>query len=800
MHPSLNAMAAWPQWICWRPVPRGDGKHDKVPTDPATGSNVDPLKPASWMPAADAIEAARASGLGVGFVFTERDPFFFLDLDACIGDDGAANASATTVLSRLPGAAIETSFSGQGLHAFGSCAGGFLHSNKNKAQNWELYTRDRFVALGSAITGGWAQGDSGAQLGDEVQRIAAEYFAPKDYDASEWTDAPCDGYRSTLTDDKLIEAARRSVTPAQALGAKASFEDLWTRNVDALARAFPPTGAGDFDGSSADFALAAHLAFWTGKNMERIEGLMQRSALVRDKWERPGYLRDSIMRACGSYFGDVLGQNVAPVAPPAAVAPSIPAPSTATVTPMPEVDRSTPQMLFPDQQAEYFAGCIALPSENRVWVPGHGVLKPAGFRIIYDGPTFVLSWKQGAKSIRNSWEAFTGSEVNATPWAHRRCFRPSSPRIVEEYGERLVNTWEPATVKRVRGDATPFLEHVRKMLPDGDDAAILLYYAAALVQYQGEKFPWCPIVQSVEGNGKSSVLIRCIELAIGQRYVHQGNESQLKKDFNAWMDGSVFVVIDDIKITRNRSAAMERIKPIVTQARVSVERKGVDASTQDVCCNFWLNTNHQDALPLTANTRRFAPFFCAQQNAEDLERDGITQDYFNRLFHWLRHEQGFEIVADWLHSIEIPAKYNPSREGSCSRAPVTTATRAAVLASLPVEAQHIESAIHEGLPGFRGGWVSSIKLRGLFDARRIQVAPRAYAMHLKSLGYVRHPALVSGRTSRHIAEEGGRPSLYVRRGDIALNLTEHEAATAAYCKAQGYGFETPAMRALKENS
>jgi len=796
MHACLAAMAAWPQWICWEPQQRPDGKHDKIPTDPRTRKRVNPLDPAVWMPAADAIEAARAAGMGVGFVFTEADPFFFLDLDACIGNDGQANAAATTVLSRLPGAAIEQSFSGQGLHAFGSCARGFLHSNKNTGLKWELYTRDRFVALGSSVTGGWAQGDAGTELSEQLEGIIVEHFPPRVYDADEWTAEPCEGYRSTLSDDKLIEAACKAVTPAQALGAKASFAALWQRDVDALALAFPPTGAGDFDGSSADFALAAHLAFWTGKNMERIEALMRRSALVRDKWERPGYLRDSIMRACGSYFGDVLGQGAAPVTPPAAVAPT--PSSSATVTPMPTADRSTPQMLFPDQQLEYFAGCVALPVENRVFVPGYGVIKPAGFRTLYNGPTFVLSWKQGAKSVRDAWEAFTGNEVNETPCAHGRCFRPGDERIIEEYGERLLNTWERVEPRRVRGDASPFLEHVFKMLPDGDDAAILLYYAAALVQYQGEKFPWCPIVQSVEGNGKSSIVIRCIELAIGQKYVHQGNESQLKKDFNAWMDGSIFVVIDDIKITRNRSAAMERIKPIVTQARVSVERKGVDASTQDVCCNFWLNTNHQDALPLTANSRRFAPFFCAQQNAEDLERDGITQDYFNKLFHWLRHEDGFAIVADWLYSVDIPAKYNPSREGSCSRAPTTTATRAAVLASLPVEAQHVEAAIMEGLPGFRGGWVSSIKLRELFDQRRMQVAPRAYARHLKSLGYVKHPALVSGRTSRHLAAEGGRPSLYVRAGDLALNLTEHEAVTAAYCKAQGYGVvDSPELKSLE---
>jgi hypothetical protein len=53
-----------------------------------------------------------------------------------------------------------------------------------------------------------------------------------------------------------------------------------------------------YNGSSAYIALALHLAFWTGKNMERIKNIMLRSALVRDKWDREKYLQDTIKNAC----------------------------------------------------------------------------------------------------------------------------------------------------------------------------------------------------------------------------------------------------------------------------------------------------------------------------------------------------------------------------------------------------------------------------------------------------------------------------------------------------------------------
>ena len=80
---------------------------------------------------------------------------------------------------------------------------------------------------------------------------------------------------------------------------KAKFCDLWHVNEDVLARAYPDTtGIRPYDTSSADMALACHLAFWTGKNCERMRALMEQSALRHDKWNRADYLHRTITRAC----------------------------------------------------------------------------------------------------------------------------------------------------------------------------------------------------------------------------------------------------------------------------------------------------------------------------------------------------------------------------------------------------------------------------------------------------------------------------------------------------------------------
>ncbi|WP_396126770.1 phage NrS-1 polymerase family protein [Acidicapsa ligni] len=62
----------------------------------------------------------------------------------------------------------------------------------------------------------------------------------------------------------------------------------------ALALAYPDPARG-YDASAADSAIAQHLAFWTGKNCERIRNIMYQSKLVRDKWEREDYLPRTIL-------------------------------------------------------------------------------------------------------------------------------------------------------------------------------------------------------------------------------------------------------------------------------------------------------------------------------------------------------------------------------------------------------------------------------------------------------------------------------------------------------------------------
>ncbi|MDR3499935.1 MAG: hypothetical protein P4L72_12005 [Parvibaculum sp.] len=308
----LRALAAYRQFIVYQLVPdtARPGKTFKYPLDWRTGKRADAHDPAIWLDhtMAAATAAAFGSSYGAGFVLTAADPFWFIDIDECLLPDASDwTPEALALLARFPGAAVEVSQSGRGLHILGR--GRAPEPRRKKGPGFDLYTERRFVAL----TGTGALGDVGTDHTPALVQLVADFLQPEPGAIpSEWTDGPCEAWRGPEDDHALLKLALRSVSGASSFGGKASFSDLWTADVDALARAFPDDhGLGGYDESRADAALAQHLAFWTGKDCERIRVLMERSALNRDKWRRDDYLPRTISGAVGRQR-DVLGDKPPP--------------------------------------------------------------------------------------------------------------------------------------------------------------------------------------------------------------------------------------------------------------------------------------------------------------------------------------------------------------------------------------------------------------------------------------------------------------------------------------------------------
>jgi hypothetical protein len=827
---------------------------DKLPVDHRTlqvfikdqGWQQDPT---AWTSSDNAIALCAMCGpeYGVGFFFTPSDPFFFVDLDGCLNPDGATwSTVAMDIMARLPGAAVEVSQSGSGLHIFGV---GALpdHACKNIPLGLELYTEGRFVAL----TGTNAIGSAATDCNASVHALVNDYFPVRGNGSTEiedWTTEPVSGYTGPEDDDELISRACASTSAASIFQGRGGFAALWDGDI---------SGHGD-DASSADMALAQHLAFWTGKDCERMLRIMKRSGLVRDKWEREKYLADTILKAVSmqvdvystapadtaaadsvgacklrgsdaqvKYADNVRALKLAECKANEALSLQLakvqsakfwidnkdktPEELGAMITPVesaadplgcpvagPQVVAGF-QYLGATQQVEHFKGCMYVQDVHRVLTPRGTMLKTEQFNATYGGYSFQLD-DSGDKTTRKAWEAFTESQILRYPKAESTCFRPEHGfgEVLGEDGFSLVNTYLPINTPAIAGDPSKFTGLISKLLPDERDRRILLTYIAALVQNPGRKFQWWPVLQGTEGNGKTAI-VSAITYAVGSRYTHCPNVDEISKSgnkFNGWIRGRLFVGMEEVYVA-NRRDFLEAFKTTVTNDRLPIESKGVDQIMGDNRANGIMCTNHKEGVPITIDGRRYCVFFTAQQSKADRVRDGMGGRYFPDLYDWLNgrgeyasmgENYGFKVVNHYLRTYELCEEFNPA--GACQEAPVTSSTKDAVQASLGGVEQEILEAIAEGRPGFANGWVSSVAVERLLDGMRMarSIPHNKRRELLQSLGYDWHPALRDGRVNNPIPmDENKKPRLFIKVGHVNANIVSPADVAKTYQDDQGAG-------------
>ncbi|MGH8100595.1 MAG: primase-helicase family protein, partial [Chthoniobacterales bacterium] len=341
-------------------------------------------------------------------------------------------------------------------------------------------------------------------------------------------------------------------------------------------------------------------------------------------------------------------------------------------------------------------------------------------------------------------------------------FKPNLPTGAQTIDGRIsmANSYYPANIRRVQGDVTPFLDFVKRLLPEGRDAEILIAFMAACTRYLGVKFTWCPFIQGTKGNGKTTIA-KILQYCISHDYTHWAKANELKEKYNSHLLGKILVVVDEM-YSDDKAELQELLKELVTSDRVEIRAMYADKFMKDVCFNMLLISNHQNGVRVDANERRYAPLFCAQQEKADNARDGLTKPYFRELWSWLKAD-GFAIIYDYLLTVDIPEDLDPTKGATI--APETTSTERAALQSLGNIEQEIANAIEQQQDGFRGGWLSEHAL-DLLLARlgKDKFTPRTLRRSMiRALGYDPHPALADGVCAEPLPD-GVRTRLYIRKG------------------------------------
>jgi len=288
------------QWLIWKYQKDAKGKTTKVPYSPVDRSKCAPVPRYNrmWNTAEHAIAAAKKHGFdGVGFVFTEDDPYVGIDFDAAVEPTtGNVMEWAASLLNETT-SYTELSVSGTGKHVI--CKGITSRSGtkanvpkapeiQGKGPQIEIYSSGRYFVF----TGEGAE----ALSVEEDQRFITMVEAS----VEKWKGGVPNSKSSTALPEPELsdELYEINLDPLNAedknlvdklILREPAFRELWHGHMFRYGN----------NPSDADFALIRKLLQNTGWDRARAARIFTASKLAdRDKWrDRPDYRRRTVEAA-----------------------------------------------------------------------------------------------------------------------------------------------------------------------------------------------------------------------------------------------------------------------------------------------------------------------------------------------------------------------------------------------------------------------------------------------------------------------------------------------------------------------
>lgn len=334
-------------------------------------------------------------------------------------------------------------------------------------------------------------------------------------------------------------------------------------------------------------------------------------------------------------------------------------------------------------------------------------------------------------------------------------YDPTSPKEIyseDANGLKLVNTYRACYVKAKPSDeeiaGALFQEHIANLIAEPDYQRTLIDYFAYNVQNPGKKIRWAILIHGAEGCGKT-FLANCGGTVLGDENVMYVNNEAIRSGWNEWAVGSQLTIIGEVRISgHNRHDVMNKLKDLVTDDFVPVNKKHADTKKYKNITNYIMFTNHHDALAVMSGSRRYFIVKSALQTEDQVL--ALGPGYFDRMFGMLGELAGG--FRSFLENWQISPGFNPN-----GRAPKTKYLEEMIEDS----ADEVTSAIRRTLRDSESGLLSTDmvwepSLHAALTMEGVKESPQRVAKLLREENFTRVP----GRPMI----DGMRGYLWVKQG------------------------------------
>ncbi|NMP15168.1 DUF5906 domain-containing protein [Thalassotalea sp. Y01] len=253
-------------------------------------------------------------------------------------------------------------------------------------------------------------------------------------------------------------------------------------------------------------------------------------------------------------------------------------------------------------------------------------------------------------------------------WEHKK-FKPGGISFYPNPNKcpmDVYNVFGGFIVEPVQGDVEPFLNHVQNIICNGDKLAYdyVIGFFAHLVQKPDEKPSVAIVLKSIEGTGKGT-LVEPIMRILGNVAAQVNGAYQLTGRFNSVVANKLLIFADEVELTDKRSA--DKLKGLISEPRISLEKKGLDVIQIPNYCRFIFASNHHKVLNAGSRERRYLVLEPSSTNAQN-------KDYFSKLWGWINNG-GAQYLFHYLLNYDLSG-FDPRR------APITKALLEEKLANL----------------------------------------------------------------------------------------------------------------------
>lgn len=249
----------------------------------------------------------------------------------------------------------------------------------------------------------------------------------------------------------------------------------------------------------------------------------------------------------------------------------------------------------------------------------------------------------------------------------------------------VLNCWVGPTLSAKESQWGHLHHFLHEIICDRNDDAYnyLINYLAHAIQKPEDKPGVAIVFLSDSGCGKGT-FYTLLNKIWGQSSIEVNDVKHIIGNFNAALQNNNIVFMDEALFKGNHEG-MERLKNLITEKTIRVEKKYVQAYDIDSFHRFFAASNSEHFAHIPVDDRRFCFYRVSNQYKQNLE-------YFDQLHNTLEHGEEVAGFLHYLANLDIKG-FNPKRR--------------------IITQEHIEQRI-QSLKGFERFWYEALQNHGFY--------------------------------------------------------------------------------------